>query len=115
MRKVLAAGVLLAAFGYAQAAGAATITSVTPKEGCPGEKIVFKGTGFQSNNNQIQWKNNRTRQQGSWDNVNTNGLWESSTEMIGIVPLFIQIESNEQKGGEPGANPGPSKQGEVQL
>jgi hypothetical protein len=115
MRKLVAAGAVLAAFGYVQAASASTITSVTPKEGCPGDKIVFKGTGFTSNNNQVQWKNPKTRQQGSWDNVNTNGLWESSTEIIGIVPLFIQIESNEQKGGEPGANPGPSKQGEVQI
>src|SRR4029077_1577675 len=42
----------------AQAATAATVTSVTPAEGCPGEIITFHGTGFNTSpgsRNNVKW------------------------------------------------------------
>jgi hypothetical protein len=116
MRRIGVVGLMLAAvLGLAQAAAASTVTKVTPKEGCPGTEVTITGTGFQANSNQVQWTNHRTRQQGSWDTVNTNAKFVSSTELKAIVPLFIQIESNEQRSGEPGGEIGASKEGEVQV
>jgi hypothetical protein len=102
MRRITLAGVLLVAlFGLAQAASAATVSSVTPKEGCPGDEVVIKGTGFTLNSNQVQWSD-KYRQSGSWENVTTNGKFVSATEIKAVVPLLIQFESNEKKNGEQG-------------
>jgi hypothetical protein len=109
MRKLGLAGVLLAAsFGFASAASASTLTKVTPAEGCPGEEVTLTGTGFSQNSNQVQWSD-KFRQGGSWENVTTNARFVSATEMMAVVPLLIQLESNEKKGGEQGGTVGPGK------
>jgi hypothetical protein len=109
MRRITLAGVLLAAlFAAAQAASAATVSSVTPKAGCPGDEVVIKGTGFTLNSNQVQWSD-KYRQSGSWENVTTNGKFVNATEMKAVVPLFIQFESNEKKNGEQGGKSGPGE------
>src|SRR5207249_10812822 len=48
--RLLFAGVasLVALAGAAQVASAATVTSVTPAEGCPGDVVTFHGTGFKT-------------------------------------------------------------------
>jgi hypothetical protein len=92
MRTVGLTGVvLLAMLVLAQAGSASTVTRVEPNEACPGEEVTIIGTGFQANNNQVQWHDDKTRQQGTWGGVNTNGLFVSATEMRAIVPLFIQL------------------------
>src|SRR5205807_8769032 len=39
----------------AQAASAATGTTVTPQEGCPGDIVTFKGSGFKSGRTALVW------------------------------------------------------------
>ena len=100
------AGLLVVLCG-AQPALASSITKVTPASGCPGQNVVIEGTGFKAKENQVTWEDHKFNQPGSWDNIQTNGKFVSSTKMEALVPLFIQLEGNEHKGGEPGGVAGP--------
>src|SRR5438067_9223577 len=101
------AGLLALLGGTPAALAASTITKVNPPSGCPGQNVAIEGSGFKAKENQVTWEDHKFNQPGSWDNIQTNAKFVSSTKMEALVPFFIQLESNEHKAGEPGGVAGP--------
>src|SRR5262249_4527453 len=81
----------------APAAFAATLESVSPNKGCPGETVVFTGKGFGGpKTGTTGWHNEAA---GSVPHqFNTLITVTSSTSATGYIPLFLVAAPGEEKG-----------------
>ena len=80
------------------AASAVTVTSVTPEEGCPGEIVTFRGSGFKTGIGQrpkAEWVDEGIKEQfgaqGSEKQSTAVLETRDSTAQHAVVPLFFQV------------------------
>ena len=99
---------LLAPLIGAQAASAALVSSVSPREACAGTTVTFTGTLFGpvGTSAPVLWSDPAS--QGNPTLISTTAKTTSNTTATAVVPLFLSTETGSGTSRSQEASPSPS-------